>query len=151
MVEPLRACLRKNAEFFWSEEANISFSEVKQLLVDGPVLALSNPDLPTLISTDASDYGLGAIFSCIHPDNSERTVAFASRTLTPAKRKYWAVEKWRTSLWGWTFKLHTDHQALTTLLTTKDGDCAGMHIAHWAAHLLFQLRSDLPTRLSQLV
>lgn len=43
-------------------------------------------------------------------------------------------------LWGRTFKLFTDHQAFTTLLTTKGGDCAGMCIARWAvswaAHFL---------------
>ncbi len=147
VVEPLRACLRKDAEFSWSEEAQNSFASVKELLVNSPALALYNPDLPTIISTDASDYGLGAVFSQILTDNSERTVAFASRTLTPAERKYstvekealacvWAVEKWRTYLWGRTFKLRTDHQALTTLLTTKGGDRAGMRIARWAARLL---------------
>nr|XP_055067975.1 uncharacterized protein K02A2.6-like [Misgurnus anguillicaudatus] len=147
VVEPLRACLRKDAEFRWSNEAQDSFSEVRQLLVNSPALALYNPDLPTIISTDASDYGLGAVFSQIHPDKSERTVAFASRTLTTPERKYstvekealacvWAVEKWRTYLWGRTFTLRTDHQALTTLLTTKGGDRAGMRIARWSARLL---------------
>lgn len=120
---------------------------MKQLLVNSPALALYNPDLPTNISTDASDYGLGAVFSQIHPDKSERTVAFTSRTLTTSERKYltvekealacvWAVEKWRTYLCGRTFTLHTDHQALTTLLSTKGGDRAGMRMAHWSARLL---------------
>lgn len=143
----MRACLRKDAEFSWSEEAQKSFTSVKELLVNSPALALYNPDLSTIISTYASDYGLGAVFSQIHPDNSERTLAFASRTLTPVERKYstvekealacvWAVEKWKTYLWGRAFKLHTDHQALTTLLTTKGGDCSGKRIARWAARLL---------------
>uniref|UniRef100_A0A9J8A7M3 Ig-like domain-containing protein n=1 Tax=Cyprinus carpio carpio TaxID=630221 RepID=A0A9J8A7M3_CYPCA len=42
---------------------------------------------------DASDYGLGAVFTQIHPDNTERTVAFASRSLTQTERKYATVEK----------------------------------------------------------
>lgn len=115
--------------------------------MNSPALALFDRDLPTIISTDASDYGLGAVFTQLHPDHTERTVAFALRMLTPTERKYstvekeaftcvWAVEKWRTYLWGRKFTLRTDHQALTTLLLTKGTDRAGMRIARWSAHLL---------------
>lgn len=73
--------------------------------------ALQDPRLPTLVSTDASDYGLGGVLSQLHPDNTERIVAFASRTLSDAERKYstvekealacmWAVDRSRTYLWG---------------------------------------------------
>lgn len=147
VVEPLRACLRTDTEFSWTAEADKCFSKVKQLLVHSSALALYDPTLPCIISTDASDYGIGAVFTQIHPDDSERTVAFASRTLTQAERKYatvekealacvWAVEKWRTYLWGHRFTLRTDHQALTTLLCTKGTDRAGMRIARWSARLL---------------
>lgn len=98
--------------------------------MDSPALALFNPELPVIVSTDTSDYGLGAILSQVHPDHSECTVAFASQTLTPDERRYstvekealacvWAFEKWRTYLWGRRFTLSTDHQALTTLLSTR--------------------------------
>lgn len=147
VVEPLRACLRQDATFEWTDKAQQCFLRVKQLLIDSPALALFNPDFPKIISTDASDYGLGAVFTQLHPDRTERTVAFASRTLTPAERKYstvekealacvWAVEKWRTYLWGRRFTLRTDHQALTTLLSTKGADRAGMRVARWSARLL---------------
>ncbi len=99
------------------------------------------------MTTDASDYGLGAVLTQLHPDNTERTVAFASRTLSPAERKYstverealacvWAVEKWRTYLWGRNFRLRTDHHALTSLLTSKGTGRAGLRIARWSARLL---------------
>ncbi|XP_023806938.1 uncharacterized protein K02A2.6-like [Oryzias latipes] len=147
VVEPLRACLRQGTQFVWTEEAQRCFLTVKRLLLESPALALFNPELPTIISTDASDYGVGAVFSQLQPDNTERTVAFASRTLSSTERKYstvekealacvWAVEKWRTYLWGRKFTLRTDHQALTTLLTTKGADRAGMRIARWSARLL---------------
>uniref|UniRef100_A0A9J7XM44 Reverse transcriptase domain-containing protein n=1 Tax=Cyprinus carpio carpio TaxID=630221 RepID=A0A9J7XM44_CYPCA len=147
VVEPLRACLRQEGPFQWSEETENCFVTLKKLLVASPALALYDPNLPSIISTDASDYGLGAVFTQIHPDNTERTVAFASRSLTQTERKYatvekealacvWAVEKWRTYLWGRKFTLRTDHQALTTLLCTKGADRAGMRIARWAARLL---------------
>lgn len=78
--------------------------------MESPVLALYNPDLPTYVTIDASDYGLGGVFTQLHPDNTETVVAFVSRTLSPAEIKYstverealacvW-VERWRTYLWG---------------------------------------------------
>ena len=69
----------------------------------------------------------------------ERIVAFASCTLSFAERKYsttekdaltcvWAVERWQTYVWGRRFTLRTNHQALTTLLSTKGMNRAGMRI-----------------------
>ncbi|KAK7895754.1 hypothetical protein WMY93_021079 [Mugilogobius chulae] len=149
LVEPLRQKLKTSsqAELQWDKEANESFIKLKQMLLDSPALSIYNPKLPTVITTDASDYGLGAVLTQFHPDNTERIVAFASRTLTPAERKYsttekealacvWAVERWRTYVWGHRFTLRTDHQALTTLLNTKGMNRAGMRIARWSARLM---------------
>lgn len=93
------------------------------------------------------DYGLGAVLTQLHSDTHERIVAFAAHTLSAAERKYsttekealacvWAVERWRTYVWGHRFTLRTDHQALTTLLNTKGMNRAGMRIARWSARLM---------------
>lgn len=147
VVAPMRTCASDKEHFLWTPAAQASFEEVKQLLVDSPALAIFDPSLQTVISTDASDYGLGAVFAQVQPDGTEKPVAFASRTLTVTERKYstvekealacvWAVEKWRTYLWGRRFTLRTDHQALTTLLSTKGLGRAGMRVARWSARLL---------------
>ncbi|KAK7910413.1 hypothetical protein WMY93_015097 [Mugilogobius chulae] len=149
IAEPLRAVLRDSTDlnFQWSVQAETSFTTLKGLIVNSPALALYDPELPTYVTTDASDYGLGAVMTQLHTEQSERVVAFASRTLSPAERKYstverealacvWAVERWRTYLWGRHFVLRTDHQALTTLLTSKGSGRAGLRIARWSARLL---------------
>ena len=146
VVEPMRDVLRR-ATFTWTDEAQSSFQQVKLLITDSSSLALFDPSLPTIVSTDASDYGIGGVLTQIHPDNTERTVAFASRSLSAAESKYsvvekealacvWAAERWRTYLWGTKFTLRTDHQALTTLLATKGMGRVGMRVARWSARLL---------------
>uniref|UniRef100_A0A673NPS4 Reverse transcriptase/retrotransposon-derived protein RNase H-like domain-containing protein n=1 Tax=Sinocyclocheilus rhinocerous TaxID=307959 RepID=A0A673NPS4_9TELE len=110
VVAPLRQMLRANAQtpLQWSKETVESFDMLKRMLLQSPVLAIYDPSLPTFISTDTSDYGLGAVLTPLHPDGVERVIAFASRTLSTSERKYsavekealacvWAVEKWRTS------------------------------------------------------
>lgn len=147
VVAPMRECAKEKGQFSWTPAAQSSFEDVKQMLVSSPALAIYDPTLHSVISTDASDYGLGAVFAQIQSDGTEKPVAFASRTLTDAEKKYsivekeamacvWATEKWRTYVWGHRFTLRTDHQALTTLLTTKGMGRAGMRIARWAARLL---------------
>ncbi|RXN31317.1 hypothetical protein ROHU_017098 [Labeo rohita] len=120
VVGPLRVLLRGSTPFIWSPDAQESFETVKGLIVNSAALALFNPELPTLVTTDASDYGIGCVLTQIHTDNTERTVAFASRSPLAAERKYstvekealacvWATERWRTYLWGRHFTLRTDH------------------------------------------
>lgn len=82
---------------------------MKELLLKSSALALYDPNLPIVVSTDASNYGLGAVLAQMHEDKTERIVAFASRTLSTAECKYstiekealacvWVVEKWRIYL-----------------------------------------------------
>ncbi|CAM5162642.1 unnamed protein product [Natator depressus] len=147
VIEPLRELLQRSSNLVWTTDAQASFEMVKDLIVHSPVRVLFSPALPTIVTTEASNYGLGAVLTQLHEDNIERTVAFASRTLSNAERKYstvkketlacvWATEKWRTYPWGRTLELCTDHSPLTTLLTTKGLGRAEYHIARWSARLL---------------
>ncbi|KAJ8335337.1 hypothetical protein SKAU_G00386790 [Synaphobranchus kaupii] len=147
VVEPMRALLRKDCPFQWNKTAQAALDRVKQLIVHSPALVLFDPSKSTIVSTDASDYGVGAVLTQLDSNGAEQTVAFASRSLSDAERKYsivekealacvWAAEKWRTWLWGRRFLLRTDHQALTTLLTTKGNNRAGLRIARWSARLM---------------
>ena len=54
-----------------------------------PTLAPYDPDLPTIVYTNASDYSLVSLF----PDRAERAMAFVSRTLTPVESKHSTVDK----------------------------------------------------------
>ncbi|XP_043213930.1 uncharacterized protein K02A2.6-like [Amphibalanus amphitrite] len=146
-VEPLRQPLRKDAPAFrWTEEMTAALEDVKSAILNSSALAPFDPSLQTFVTTDASDVGLGAVLSQIHPDG-ERVVAFASSTLSAAQRKYsvtdreglacvWACQKWHKYLWGKEFVLRTDHAALRSLLSAKGIGRASMRMSRWAVKLM---------------
>ena len=146
-VEPLRRQLRKDApEFVWTPEMSSALKDVTEAILQSRVLAMFDPELETIVTTDASDVGLGAVLSQMHPEG-ERVVCFASSTLNQAQRRYsvseqealacvWACEKWHKYLWGRAFILRTDHAALRTLITADGIGRAGMRMSRWAARLM---------------
>ena len=78
----------------------------------------------------------------------ERPIAYESHTLQPYERRMatnekeayacvWAVEKLEHFLDGKFFTLHTDHQALTTMLTEPKDQRKSSKFARWLEHLSF--------------
>ena len=57
-------------------------------LASSQVLAHYNPKLPIRIAADASVYGVGAVISHVHPDGSEKPIAFSSHTLSKSEKNY---------------------------------------------------------------
>lgn len=145
-VEPLRALQRDNVPFVWSKQCAYCFESIKRDIAHCKALASYDPQYPTIVTTDASQYGIGSVLTQTK-DGRERVIGYASRTLTTAERNYsviekealacvWAVEYWRTYLWGRHFTLRTDHMPLTRLFSTQGTGRASARIARWAARLL---------------
>ncbi|CAM4598995.1 unnamed protein product, partial [Lepidochelys olivacea] len=65
VIEPLQELLRRSSTLVWTTNAQASFETVKDLIVLSPVLALFSPALPTIVTTDASGYGLGRKYSTV--------------------------------------------------------------------------------------
>ncbi len=123
---------------------------MKELLLKSSALALYDPNLPIVVSTDASNYGLGAVLAQIHEDKTERIVAFASRTLL----NYWmqVFNDWKRSLsmclgcWkmenlslGSVFTVHHSYWSSSfnsASFSQRDIDHAEIRIAHWTSRLL---------------
>ena len=96
-----------------------------------------NPESNLILTTDASNVGIGAVMSQ-EMNGEESVVAYASRTLTFAERNYstaekealaivWAVEKWHYFTYGRRITIRTDHQVLKTLLT-EGGNANKPHV-----------------------
>ena len=98
MLHPLNALLKSGSKWVWSTECSKAFQAAKQLLMTAPVLAHYDPELPIRLAGDASAYGIGAVISHICEDGSERPIAFASQTLSPAEMNYPQIEKEALSL-----------------------------------------------------
>ncbi|UYV66772.1 K02A2.6-like, partial [Cordylochernes scorpioides] len=89
---PLNSLLKKDEKFIWGEEQDESFRILKQELGSSPVLGHFVEGAETHVHTDASGYGLGAVLVQIQND-TERPIAYASRTLTKAEKNYSTTEK----------------------------------------------------------
>ena len=140
-AEPLSALLRAEAPFVWSEACEQAFNDIKTALQQPPVLCHPDYAKPFVIDTDASGVGLGATLSQLSAVGVERVVAYASRTLTAAERKWhtrelealaiiWAIELFRPYVWGRHFTVRSDHRNLQWLREAKRG-----RLARWALRL----------------
>jgi len=145
LVEPLREVLRCDGDFKWEERQNQAFDRIKQEIKNAEPLAVFDANLPTMVITNASNYGVGAVLGQMHKTKF-RPVAFASATFSETQRRYstgdkealaclWAVEKWRVYLWGRAFKMITDHSALVSLFGKSDSTRRSLGVASWAERL----------------
>jgi hypothetical protein len=101
---------------------------------------LQHPDFSKefILTTDASNQGLGAILSQ-GEIGKDLPVVYASRNLNKAEKKYttsekellaivWGVKHFRPYLYGRKFKVASDHKPLTWIMNVKD---PGSRLLRW--------------------
>ena len=59
VAQPLVRLLGKDYKFKWTETCQDAFMALRALLIKAPILAFPKEDLPYIVDTDASDYGIG--------------------------------------------------------------------------------------------
>ena len=113
----------------WSEGKLEAFNHLKGVLVDVCVLTIPSQEDYFSLHTDASGLGIGATLNVMR-EGVEKPVAFFSRQLQGAERRYSATELEGLAVFksihffdhflhGREFKVMTDHQALVSLLISK--------------------------------
>ena len=122
IASPLYQLTKKDAPFDWTASCEQSFEQLKQRLIEAPVLVFPNFEKEFLLETDASGKVLGAVLAQEQSDGSVYPIAYASRTLEPSE-KYgvtevealavvWAVKHFQHYLYGHCCHVYTDHEAL---------------------------------------
>ncbi|UYV61036.1 K02A2.6-like, partial [Cordylochernes scorpioides] len=88
IVAPLNQLLVKGQDFVWDCSQERAFRKLKELLTTQPILAAYDVRKPTMVSSDASSYGLGAVLKQEGKNGIWRPVAYSSRTMTPTEKRY---------------------------------------------------------------
>ena len=143
-LAPLYALLQKNEQWKWGKEQRDAFTKVKQELISPKFLIHYEPQRKLLLSCDASP----SVISHVLDDGSEKPIAYTSRSLSAAERKYAQIEKeglaivygtnkFHHYLYGRQFTIVSDHRPLQHLFnqTKSVPAMASARIQRWALTL----------------
>lgn len=115
---------------------------MKSLLSSSDILIYPDFNQPFILTTDASDFAIGAVLSQGEM-GKDKPIHFASRTLSKTEENcsvpekemlaiFWALQTFRNYLYGAKFKILTDHQPLTFVLSPKNTNAK---LKRWKAYL----------------
>lgn len=118
-----------------------AFEKLKNLISTHPILRFPKFDKKFTLTTDASNYALGAVLS-----QEGHPVCFASRTLNNHERNYsatdkeflaiiWSINYFRPYLYGIKFTIRTDHQPIKYLQAKYKGKDLSPRHQRWLLKL----------------
>lgn len=130
LTKPMTSCLKKNSKITLDKIYVDCFEKCKKLLTNDPILQYPDFSKEFILTTDASNFALGAILSQ-GPIGSDKPISFASRTLNESEINYstiekellaivWATKYFRPYLFGRKFKIVTDHKPLQWIMNLKE-------------------------------
>ncbi|KAL5516720.1 hypothetical protein EMCRGX_G002126 [Ephydatia muelleri] len=143
IAKPLNRLTEKNTTFEWSTTCQRAFENLRNCLVEPPVLAYPNYTRDFLLDTDASNCGIGAVLSQVDDSGAERVICYASRSLSRQEQRYCVTRRellavveftqhFRHYLLGRKFILRTDHGSLVWLRNFKEPEG---QLARWLERL----------------
>ncbi|KAM0729433.1 Retrovirus-related Pol polyprotein from transposon 297 [Formica fusca] len=142
IAKQLTKLTKKKNKFEWTQEQQQAFEMLKEKLTTAPLLKYPDFEKEFIVTTDASDYAIGAILSQ-GEIGQDQPIAYASRILARAEQKYnttekellaivWAVKHFRPYLYGTKFTIVTDHKSLVWLFNVTD---PGSRLIRWRLKL----------------
>ncbi|GBG73319.1 hypothetical protein CBR_g13038 [Chara braunii] len=142
IAAPLHRLLKKETIWKWDKDCTSAMKKLKQALIEYPVLKVADPSLPFVVTTDASQYGIGVVLQQ-DDGNGYRPVEFMSARMSSEKvatstyeRELYALrqtlEHCKHYLLGRQFKVYSDHETLRWLKTQAK---MTPKLTRWAAEL----------------
>lgn len=143
IAKPLYDLLRKNEPFKFGKNELEAYENLKNHLVDSPILSIFNPNDSTELHCDASSLGFGSILLQRKSDGKLHPIFYFSKRTTDIESKYhsfeletlaiiYSLHRFRIYLQGIKFKIVTDCNSLTMTLNKKE---INPRIARWALEL----------------
>ncbi|GBG65773.1 hypothetical protein CBR_g52364 [Chara braunii] len=122
VVRLLSRLTSKNVPYSWDTACKDAFQALEEALVSYPVLRIADPKLTFVVTTDASQYGIGAVLQQDGGDGL-RPLEFYSKRMPNVKvatstymRELYALrmtlDHWKHYLLGCHFKVFSDHETL---------------------------------------
>ena len=90
VAAPLYALMKNDAPYQWTSSCQDTFEQLKQKLIQAPVLAFPDFSKHFILETDVSGVGLGAVLFQEQEDGRLKPLCYASRTLQTHER-LWSV------------------------------------------------------------
>ena len=128
--KPLCNLLSKEAQFSFDKACLEAFTILKDKLTEAPILQSPDWTSPFEIMCDASDYAIGAVLGQ-RVNKKPVAIYYASKTFSEAQLNYtttekellavvYALDKFRSYIWGSKVVVYTDHKVVRHLLEKKD-------------------------------
>ena len=148
IAQPLYELTKKDTSFIWTETQTNAVNTLKKAISTPPCLTIFSPERKTILTTDASDYAIGAVLSQIH-NNKEHPVAFISKSLSELERKYtnwekelftiiWSIKHLRPYLLSVHFTIRSDNKPSLQLIDShalKLSTSASNRVIRWLMHI----------------
>ena len=126
----------------WTSIHHATFLNLKEAIIQAPILYYPDPNEKYIVYTDASDDACGVQLSQEH-DGMEFPIAFLSHTFTETQRKwsttekesygvYYMITKWNYYLQGADITVKNDHKPLLKFLNGKN---ANNKVNRWSLEL----------------
>ena len=129
ITAPLRDLTKKDIAYIWGPEHHHAFQQVKEEIASMGVLRYFDPSVETVIQTDASQKGLGAVLL-----QQGQPVCYASKALTDTEKNYsnieretlgvvWGLERFNYFIFGKHCTVNTDHKPLESIFKKSLSSC----------------------------
>ena len=144
-LAPLYSLLQQKKVWCWGPAQEKAFQKAKVSLTSDSLLVHYDPSKELVLACDASPYGIGAVLSHRMENGSDQPIAFSSRSLAPAEKKYsqldkealaiiFGVKRFHQYLYGRHFTIVSDHKPLQHLFSESSAipTLASARIQRWA-------------------